>query len=131
MSIARKERRRFKRIYFTKDASITGTINIAETTEQSSPLIATIMNLSAEGAELYLKRTEGHTLNAKSHMTLEKISGCEALAFCNDIEFEIKRIVDIEALDNIILGCYFNRLSESTKGRINDFVLAELEKQKE
>ena len=130
MSIARKERRRFKRIYFTKDAGITGSITEAKTAEQNSPLTANIMNLSAEGAELYLKRTEGHTLNAKSHMTLKKISGCEALAFCKDIVFEIKRIVDIEALDNIILGCYFNELSESTKDRINKFVLAELEKQK-
>jgi c-di-GMP-binding flagellar brake protein YcgR len=130
VTIARKERRRFNRIYFTKDAGITGTINAVETAGKNSPLSATIMNLSAEGAELYLKRTDGHTLNAKNQMTLEKINGCEALAFCKDIEFEIKRIVDIEALDNILLGCYFNRLSESTKSRINDFVLAELEKQK-
>ncbi len=130
MSISKKERRRFKRIYFSKNAGITGSINSAENATQSIPLIANIMNLSAEGAELYLKRTEGHTLNTKNRMALEKIDGCEALAFCKDIEFEIKRIVDIEALDNIILGCYFNRLSENIKGRINDFVLAELEKQK-
>jgi len=131
VNIAKKERRLFKRVYFSKNAGIKGSICAIKTGEKTSPFIINIMNLSAEGAELYLKRTEGQKLDIKYHMTLDKIMGCKDLEFCTDIEFEIKRIVDIAELDNILLGCYFHRLSDDTKSKINDFVIAELERQKQ
>ncbi len=129
MSIEKKERRLFKRFYFAKDAGITGLIHLPDTEGTSSPIITNIINLSAEGAELYLKRTDGEKVDTKHSMTLTKIEGCEDLKFCTDIEFEIKRIVDIAPLDNIILGCYFHGLSESIRNKLNNFVIAELEKQ--
>jgi hypothetical protein len=131
MNIVKNERRLFKRVYFSKNTEIKGSISIIKTGEKASPLIINIMNLSAEGAELSLKRTEGQNLDTKYYMTLDKIMSCKDLEFCTDIEFEIKRIVDIAELDNILLGCYFHGLSEDTKSKINDFVIAELERQKQ
>jgi len=128
VSIEKKERRLFKRFYFPKDAGITGLIQFPQTEGKRSPIIANIMNLSAGGAELYLKRTGGEKVDTKYNMTLKKIEGCKNLEFCTDIEFEIKRIVDIAPLDNILLGCYFLGVPKTIQDKLNDFVLAELEK---
>lgn len=125
MNTERKERRLFKRVFFAKGDGITGTVLfLPGVSKKSAPTTVNIMNLSAGGAEIYLKREDAKEINAKDHITLEKFNGCESLAFCTNIDVEIKRVLDNPLLDNIVLGCEFHGLPVTTKDQINQFVIA-------
>ncbi|HID03784.1 MAG TPA: PilZ domain-containing protein [Desulfobacterales bacterium] len=127
MSMKGKERRLFKRVFFAKKDKITGTIRILPRfDEKADPITVNIMNLSAGGAEIYLKREDAGEINVEDHFSLETINGCESLAFCTNIDVEIKRMLDNPLLDNIVLGCEFHGLPVTTKDRINQFVIEEI-----
>jgi hypothetical protein len=127
MSIKGIERRLFKRVFFAKSDQITGTVQIrSRFDEKADSTTVNIMNLSAGGAEIYLKRADVREINVEDHITLEKINGCESLAFCTNIDVEIKRMLDNPLLDNIVLGCEFHGLPVATKDQINQFVIAEI-----
>ena len=127
MNTERKERRLFKRVFFAKNDGITGTVLIFSSIgKKSAPITVNIMNLSAGGAEIFIKREDAGEIKTVERLTLQEINNCNSLEFCVNIEIEIKRILDNPLLDNIVIGCEFHGLSDAIKDRINQFVITEI-----
>jgi c-di-GMP-binding flagellar brake protein YcgR len=115
-----QERRRSKRIFFSVKDRITAEFQLPP--PRSEPLTGSIMDISPDGIGITLERAVATQLNQGDHLMMTSVRNIRVLSFLQDLELEIRWLLDHRSLSHIGLGCQFIEISEETRERIRGFM---------
>ena len=115
-----QERRRSKRIFFSVKDRITAEFQLPP--PRSEPLTGSIMDISPDGIGITLERAAATQLNQGDHLMMTSVRNIRVLSFLQDLELEIRWLLDHRSLSHIGLGCQFIEISEETRERIRGFM---------
>ncbi len=119
---AKKERRSFQRIFFSIEDGITGKFIITNLRTELDLLTANVINLSEGGLALALSKDRGKRIRIGDYIILTEVKGIKDLEFLNNVEAQIKWILDNPSLEFVGFGCEFRDAPESIKDSIQTFI---------
>ena len=117
-----KEKRRFKRIYFSRKDNIGAGLRLPD--KSKGPIKARVLNLSEGGIFLAPDPADDQLvqLSKGDHLTLTEISGTTPALDIDDTEMEVKWLFQDKFLDHTGLGCEFVNITVGTKKQLVQFV---------
>jgi hypothetical protein len=116
-------RRKCKRIFFTEADNIEGAIVVAEMAYQDIPI--KFLSLSEGGVSFQVERILAQQI-AKDQVVILKKKGTGLLAFLNNIELEVKYVLDYGIVLQLTIGCKFNELPGTVRNEIKKIVNAKI-----
>ncbi len=116
----RKERRRFRRIFFAFEDGITSIL--APPGLNENPFTASVMNLGEGGVGLAISRDENQSISEGDQLILIRVKGIRGLDFMINIEMEIKWVIDDKVLAHIAFGCEFLKTPQAIREKIRTFI---------
>ncbi len=120
MSHIDQEKRNFERIFFPTEKLVKGLFRY-EGKDGPLDTAAMIMNMSKDGMGITFARGKKLEIGKDSRMLLVEIDE-PALSFMENIEVEIKWILNHESLGYMALGCQFLNLSPETEEKIHAYI---------
>ena len=118
----KKERRSFQRIFFSIEDGIKSKFIISSLQTELDLLTANVINLSEGGLALALSKDRGKKIKIGDFIILTEVKGIKDLEFLNNVEAEIKWILDNPSLEFVGFGCEFRDAPESMKDSIQTFI---------
>lgn len=115
-----QDRRRSKRIFFSVKDRITAEFQLPP--PRSEPLTGSIMDISPDGIGITLEKSAAPQLSQGDRLILKSVRNIRVLSFLQDLELEIRWLLDHRSLSHIGLGCQFIDISEETRERIRGFM---------
>jgi c-di-GMP-binding flagellar brake protein YcgR len=115
-----KERRRYHRIFFSREDGISATFAFSD--PQKGLLTAQIINLSEGGLGLALSKNEKKRIGKGDHLILSRLTGIKGLEPLINVEVEIRWILENQSLEFVGLGCQFFDSPESMQEEIRTFI---------
>lgn len=115
-----EERRVSSRIFFSMKDGPTALFTLPGLNDET--ITATIMDLSAGGLGLSLRKEENIKINEGDSVILTEIKNIEELEAVTNIEMEIRWLRNYEAFKHILFGCEFLNISEPVGEQIRKFV---------
>jgi len=116
-----KEKRKHPRLVLSIEDGFFGNFVLPD----KNSLIASIVNISAGGANFSTPLKVQGKINEGDVLLLKNIVGATRLAFLEDIEAEIRWIKALDDSDSISVGCEFKSLSGAVLEQLIRFVDAE------
>lgn len=113
-----KERRRYKRFYFSVEDGLVGVFRAGK----KQNISASIMNLSAGGLYFVLEKNVTKKINVGQRVLLREVLGDERLGFLRDIEMEIRWMAETKDLKHKGYGCEFLNVTTEDRKKISEFV---------
>jgi hypothetical protein len=113
---AEREKRRFQRIFFSREDGIQGTFTFSDL--HKGILTAHIINLSEGGLGLVLNKKEDKKIEKGDGVILTQIRGIRGLEPFMNIEAEIRWILDKPSLEFLGFGCEFLRVPVPLQAQI-------------
>lgn len=105
------EKRKFPRVYFTKEDKILALITFPGT--QKKPIEAGVMNLSQEGICLTYRKNDAIEVSEKDVLILTQLKGLTPELFQEELKIQIKWIINEAFFDHDQIGCKIVNASES------------------
>jgi c-di-GMP-binding flagellar brake protein YcgR len=122
MSEYKPERRRYKRVFFSNQADLTGILRLSDNHETF--LTAIVKDLSEVGLGFAVKRDQKNKIITGSQFTIKKIQGTEHLGFMTDLKLEVIWVLDCEKLKHVGIGCRFLDIPQAVREKIRNYVKA-------
>ena len=114
------ERRQFKRVLFTLEDGIIGTLTVAG--NGSEQITAEVINISEGGICLTFKPILNQKIKEGDRLLLTEIKSTRSKQLIINVDTEIKWISENELSDRIGTGCEFVEVHSNKKADINEFV---------
>jgi len=114
------ERRKFKRILFTIEDGIIGTLVLPG--KDGEKVSAEVINISEGGICLTFKPILNQKIKEGDRLLLTEIKSSKSKQLIINVDTEIKWISEGELSDKIGTGCEFIEPFSEKKDRINEFV---------
>lgn len=114
------ERRKFKRVLFTIEDGIIGTLSIPGI--DGEKITAEVINISEGGICLTFKPILNQKIKEGDKLLLTEIKSTNTKQLIINVDSEIKWISEDELSNRIGTGCEFIELLSEKKDRINEFV---------
>jgi hypothetical protein len=116
-----KEKRRFRRIFFSIGDGVKGILAFSD--PQRGLLAAHIINISEGGLGLALSKDKKNRIAKGDYVILTHITGIQGLESLINVDTEIKWIMDNPSLEEfVVFGCEFLDASESMRDAIGTFI---------
>ncbi len=115
-----KERRLYKRVYFSRKDEIKIKFYFKGSTGGASE--ALLMNLSQGGVALAARKNEVEEICKGSRLKVSFIEGEPELEFLSKIELEVKWVLHNTTLKHLGFGCEFLNISPNLRNRIKIFM---------
>jgi len=103
MSDKEAERRKFRRVFFTKEDKIVAYVIFPENKE--IPVQAGVMNLSEEGVCLSYEKNKTFKVRKGDILNLMQIIGTKPELSVDDLEIEVRWVMDEDYFDHDQIGC--------------------------
>ncbi len=115
------EKRRFKRVFFSKRDGIVAEIKLPEEDQQ---IKAQVLNLSEGGIFITTDPNNQQFKNfiEGDSLTLTEISGTNPSMNIEEIEMQVRWLLQDKFLAHIGLGCEFIHMTESTRNQLAELV---------
>ncbi|MFH0998206.1 MAG: PilZ domain-containing protein [Pseudomonadota bacterium] len=120
LEIKGKERRCYKRVFYTAEDQMTGLFVFPGNNQKI--LEAHILNVSVGGLHFTIKRNGMIPLKMGDRLKLIKLMGNSPLRIASDIEIEIKWVLDYRLMKHVGFGCEFRNLPDMISAQISDFI---------
>ncbi|UCF92014.1 MAG: PilZ domain-containing protein [Desulfobacterales bacterium] len=105
MSEERRERRRYQRVYFSKQDELVAMLQSSD--RQETRLSARVKDLGAGGVGFTIQRDQESGILPGAQFTIQAIQGSDQLAFITDLKVEVRWVLSLEWLENVGFGCEF------------------------
>jgi c-di-GMP-binding flagellar brake protein YcgR len=115
-----KERRRFRRVFFSIDDGVKGILAFSDL--QRGVLAAHIINISEGGLGLALDKDKKNRIARGDSVILTHITGIERLEFLVNVDAEIKWIMDDPSLEFVGFGCEFLDVPQPIRDAVETFI---------
>lgn len=115
-----KERRRYERVFFARDEAIVGSISFLN--RETAPIAAGVLNLSECGICIFFKRKLSGKVIKGDRMILHSIKGFSPELSLQDVQMEVRWIMDHKAFENLELGCEMLDVTEEQRSAIREIV---------
>jgi len=115
-----KERRRYERVFFTRDEEIVGSISFPN--REATPIPAGVLNLSECGICIFFKRKLTGRVIKGDRMILHSIKGFSPELSLRDVKMEVKWIMDHKAFENLEMGCEMLDIPEEQRSAIRGII---------
>jgi len=115
-----KERRRFRRVFFSIGDGVKGILAFSDL--QRGVLAAHIINISEGGLGLALGKDKKNRIARGDSVILTHITGIEGLEFLANVDAEIRWIMDDPSLEFVGFGCEFLDVPEHMSDAIRIFI---------
>ena len=104
-----REKRRYERIFFTREQCIAGVFAgvFGEFENPEARFEAVVLNLSEGGLHFTRKRDGGKAIQPGDRLRLQSLQGPAPLNYAQGVEVEIKWVLDHEYLEHVGYGCEF------------------------
>ena len=113
------ENRRYERIFFTREQRIEGYFSMPD---EDGGLKVQVLNLSEGGLHFTQKREYKTEIKLGAPLILTGLQGPDPLKFFQNVEVEIKWILDHDYLEHVSYGCQFLDLPPEMREVIRDVV---------
>jgi hypothetical protein len=113
------EKRRYERIFFTREQRIEG---LFSQPEEEGGLKVLVLNLSVGGLHFTQKREYRTDIAKGDRLIMKGITGPDPLNLLKDIKVEIMWVLDHEFLQHISYGCQFLDMPQDMREVIRDVV---------
>ncbi len=111
------ERRKFRRVFFSKEDNISAYITFSE--NQDIPVEAAVMNLSEEGICLSYEKNKTFKVKKGNILNLMQIIGTKPELSVDELQMEVRWVMDEDYFDHDQIGCKIlnpsNELREEIK----------------
>ncbi len=114
-----EERRRFQRLFFSVEESISGLFRLPEPYNQQA--MGNIMDMNQEGIGITFPKDECPQLVTGDCLVLIKILDAR-FSFMENMGMKIMWVLNHRSLDHIAMGCEFTRNSPDLKTRIREIL---------
>ena len=114
------ERRKFKRVLFTIEDGIIGTLSMPGAEDRK--ITADIINISEGGICLTFKPILNQKIKEGDRLLLTELKSAKSKQLIINVDTEIKWISDSELSDKVGTGCEFVDVLDDKKSDINEFV---------
>lgn len=114
-----QERRRYQRLFFSAEESITGIFRLSEPYQQHA--VAGIMDLNPEGIGITFHKDECPQLVSGESLTLLKVPDSR-LEFMENIEMRIQWVLNHRSLEHMAMGCEFMGISSAFIRRVDEIM---------
>ena len=116
--------RQCKRILFTEADNIEGAVVVEGMADQAIPI--KFLNLSEGGISFQAERSIRQKISWDQVITL-KVERTGLLAFLDNIEVEVKYVLDYNIVPQVTFGCQFIELPKIVLNEIRKIVVAKFE----
>ncbi len=120
MADENKERRRFRRIFFSIEDSIKGIIAFLD--HQRGILVTHILNIGEGGLALAVSKDKKGKIAKGDQIILTHITGMQGLESLVNVDAEIKWLMDDPSLEFVVFGCKFLDIPEPMRDAIGAFI---------
>lgn len=115
-----KERRRYKRIFFSEKEGVQAHFSFLGNSDLIIPV--KVLDLSENGLGMSLLRDNPIGLRSGDILLLRKITGHDGLRIIRDTKVQIRWMLNHRFLDNIGFGCEFMDLPSDARKQLQDIL---------
>lgn len=119
----KEDKRRFKRIVFPGEQSLTCIVCFPD--NPNKKLEINIINLSEGGIGISMPRSGGGNIFKGDILILQGFKGSFPILLENKIDIEIRWIMDHPFLKEVMAGCQFINMPQGVRDKIKDIVDSE------
>lgn len=123
MSDNNEDKRRFKRIVFPSEQTLTCMVSFPDNPQKT--LEINIINLSEGGIGISMPRSMGRNLFKGDTLILQGFKGSFPILLEKKIDIEIRWVMDHPFLKDIMAGCQFINMPQSVCNKIKSIVDSE------
>jgi hypothetical protein len=116
--------RQCKRIFFTEADNIEGAVVVEGMANQAIPIM--FLNMSEGGISFQAERSMRQMISWDQVITL-KVERTGLLAFLDNIEVEVKYVLDYDIVPQVTFGCQFVKLPKIVLNEIKKIIAAKCE----
>lgn len=120
MNSEQKERRKHRRIYFSKNDAVYA--HLRNLNEEETIVEARMKDLSEGGIGFMLQRNDSMRVRPEDRLAITAIEGSAYMDFLIQVELVVKWIVDTDILDHIGFGCIFETVDASVQEKVKRYI---------
>ncbi len=115
-----KEKRESKRAFFTLENNITAEIQTQKEPLKTIPV--TLLSISTGGISFISARQKISGVREGDRLIIRTIQTPEPLGYIDEVEAEVRYILDLEINIRVAFGCEFTKIPNSNEAKIKEYV---------